>query len=377
VDSGSPAGWYPDPWDPGRRRFWTGTEWGRTTEPTTHPTTPGSGTDARRREPVNADHPGQHAGSSDPARTRRAHPRLGVFFLVLALAGTIVSLGTAEQYGLREEYLFDFLVWGLLLGFGIWLLRRVPEGPGRAECHEDDLLDYLVPGFEPEPDIGREHGRSALGHYGGAWYDFGDMRITTTRQKAEADLKLYGPTARGLRDELLPDDVRQVVLDERMRSELRWGKTFPGPLTLTSRMNLANAHQSAGHLERAIPHHEIILADLQKLLGPHDPQTLTAANNLAGAYESAGDLRRAIGLYEQTLADRQRVLGPDHPQTLTTRNNLASAYQSAGDHERAIPLYDRPHMIGRTTSDSVSAPPRPSRLNPSSAVRSNGHDGIW
>ena len=66
------------------------------------------------------------------------------------------------------------------------------------------------------------------------------------------------------------------------------------------------------------------------MLGPDHPDTLTSRNNLADAYQSAGRLDRAIPLYEQTLADRERVLGPDHPDTLASRNNLAYAYQSAG-----------------------------------------------
>jgi hypothetical protein len=41
--------------------------------------------------------------------------------------------------------------------------------------------------------------------------------------------------------------------------------------------------------------------------------TLTSRNNLAYAHESAGDLGRAIPLYEQTLTDRVRALGPHHP----------------------------------------------------------------
>jgi hypothetical protein len=58
----------------------------------------------------------------------------------------------------------------------------------------------------------------------GGWMEYRDRRDTRTREKAEADLAQYGPTAVGLRDELLPDDLRQVVLAERARAERRRGR---------------------------------------------------------------------------------------------------------------------------------------------------------
>ncbi|MFJ6908298.1 FxSxx-COOH system tetratricopeptide repeat protein [Streptomyces griseoluteus] len=125
------------------------------------------------------------------------------------------------------------------------------------------------------------------------------------------------------------------------------------PQTLTSRNNLAGAHQAAGDLERAIALYEATLAQREHVLGNTHPQTLTSRNNLAGAYHAAGNLERAIPLYEATLAQREHVLGNTHPQTLTSRNNLAGAYHAAGDLERAIPLYEatlaqREHVLGNT-----------------------------
>jgi hypothetical protein len=58
----------------------------------------------------------------------------------------------------------------------------------------------------------------------GGWMEYRDRRGTRTREKAEADLAQYGPTAVGLRDELLPEDLRQMVLAERARAEHRWGR---------------------------------------------------------------------------------------------------------------------------------------------------------
>ena len=58
----------------------------------------------------------------------------------------------------------------------------------------------------------------------GGWMEYRDRRSARTREDAEADLAEYGPTAVGLRDDLLPDDLRQMVLSERERAEHRWGR---------------------------------------------------------------------------------------------------------------------------------------------------------
>ena len=130
------------------------------------------------------------------------------------------------------------------------------------------------------------------------------------------------------------------------------------PDTLTSRNNLAYAHESAGRLDQAIPLYEQTLADRERILGPDHPDTLTSRNNLAVAHQAAGRLDQAIALYEQTLTDRERILGPDHPSTLTSRNNLAGAHQAAGRLDQAIPLYEQ------TLTDSlrILGPDHPNTL---------------
>ncbi|MEU4273887.1 FxSxx-COOH system tetratricopeptide repeat protein [Streptomyces tanashiensis] len=148
------------------------------------------------------------------------------------------------------------------------------------------------------------------------------------------------------------------------------GDTHPD--TLTSRNNLANAYESAGDLERAIPLHETTLAQCVAVLGDTHRTTLNSRCNLAGAYRQAGDLGRAIPLYETTLAQRVELLGDTHPDTLISRNNLAGAYQEAGDLGRAIPLYEttlaqRVEALGDTHPSSLN-----SRSNLASAYESAG-----
>ncbi|MCL8013436.1 tetratricopeptide repeat protein [Streptomyces sp. AS02] len=100
-------------------------------------------------------------------------------------------------------------------------------------------------------------------------------------------------------------------------------------LTLRLRNNLADAYQSVGDLDRAIPLFQRALDERQRLLGDTHPDTLQSCTNLAHAYQAAGDLGRAIPLYEATLAQCEEMLGRTHPQTLAGRNQLAQAYEAA------------------------------------------------
>jgi tetratricopeptide (TPR) repeat protein len=85
---------------------------------------------------------------------------------------------------------------------------------------------------------------------------------------------------------------------------------------------------------------EPLAADLDRLLGPDDPDTIRARTDLARAYHQTGRVDDAIPLVEQVLAARERLFGADHPGTLASRNNLASAYRATGRAADAIPLFE-------------------------------------
>jgi tetratricopeptide (TPR) repeat protein len=85
---------------------------------------------------------------------------------------------------------------------------------------------------------------------------------------------------------------------------------------------------------------EPLAADLDRLLGPDDPDTIRARTDLARAYHQTGRVDDAIPLVEQVLAARKRLFGADHPGTLASRNNLASAYRATGRAADAIPLFE-------------------------------------
>ena len=58
---------------------------------------------------------------------------------------------------------------------------------------------------------------------------------------------------------------------------------------------------------------EVLLTDVERVLGADYPDTLATRGNLAVAYQAAGRTAEAITLHEQNLADRERVPGATTP----------------------------------------------------------------
>jgi hypothetical protein len=95
------------------------------------------------------------------------------------------------------------------------------------------------------------------------------------------------------------------------------------------------------NMPRAIAIGEPMIADLERQLGPDDPDTMRARNDLARAYRETGRVADAVPLVEQVLAARERLFGADDPRTLASRNNLASAYRVTGRLAEAIALFEK------------------------------------
>ena len=66
------------------------------------------------------------------------------------------------------------------------------------------------------------------------------------------------------------------------------------------------------------------------------PESLRVRVNLAQAYQEAGDLERAHGVYEEVAR-----LHPDRPETADALNNLGNIHREAGRLEVALATYDR------------------------------------
>ncbi|MFD8751898.1 tetratricopeptide repeat protein [Kitasatospora sp. NPDC059577] len=167
--------------------------------------------------------------------------------------------------------------------------------------------------------------------------------------------------------------TRAIPFYEAIVAQRRRALGDTSPDTITSCNNLAAAYQSAGDLARAIPLFETTLVQYTRVLGNAHPDTLVCCNNLAAAYGSVGDFKRAIQLHEATLAHRERFLGNTHPSTLASRANLASTYLSAGDLARAIQLHEatlahRERFLGDSHPDTAM-----SRNNLAGAYQSAGY----
>jgi len=118
------------------------------------------------------------------------------------------------------------------------------------------------------------------------------------------------------------------------------GELLPAMLTRLRSLGLNHLVELGDTMPHAIAIGEPLIADLDRLLGPDDPDTVRARNDLARAYRETGRVADAVPLVEQVLAARERLFGADDPRTLVSRNNLASAYRATGRAADAIGLFE-------------------------------------
>jgi tetratricopeptide (TPR) repeat protein len=118
------------------------------------------------------------------------------------------------------------------------------------------------------------------------------------------------------------------------------GEQVPTMLTRLRSLALNHLVELGDAMPHAIAIGEPLNADLDRLLGPDDPDTMRARNDLARAYRETGRVADAVPLVEQVLAVRERLFGTDDPRTLASRNNLASAYRTTGRAADAIGLFE-------------------------------------
>ena len=108
------AGWYPDPWTPTRRRYWTGSSWtfattdaaalGDPAPPDAAPLPPGHGLpDPVPRQPASASAPGTPGGSPATPGKRKQNPfkwaAAVVVGLIVGIAGVALSTGSSDDPG--------------------------------------------------------------------------------------------------------------------------------------------------------------------------------------------------------------------------------------------------------------------------------------
>jgi Tetratricopeptide repeat len=118
------------------------------------------------------------------------------------------------------------------------------------------------------------------------------------------------------------------------------GEQLAAMLTRLRSLGLNHLVELGDTMPHAIAIGEPLIADLDRLLGPDDPDTVRARNDLARACRETGRVADAVPLVEQVLAARERLFGADDPKTLASRNNLASAYRATGRAADAVGLFE-------------------------------------
>ena len=92
------------------------------------------------------------------------------------------------------------------------------------------------------------------------------------------------------------------------------GEQVPTMLTRLRSLALNHLVELGDAMPHAIAIGEPLSADLDRLLGPDDPDTIRARNDLARAYRETGRVADAIPLVEQVLAARERLIRCRRPQ---------------------------------------------------------------
>jgi tetratricopeptide (TPR) repeat protein len=95
--------------------------------------------------------------------------------------------------------------------------------------------------------------------------------------------------------------------------------------TVTRRVNLAIALQSAGQLQEAEPIFRTILAEQRRKYGPNHPEVATAGFNLATLLADTGRKAEALALLRESVRVFTATLGAEHPRTRLARETLAAS----------------------------------------------------
>lgn len=180
-----------------------------------------------------------------------------------------------------------------------------------------DELEALVPRLEMILGSDDERTLAALEALANAYGEAGDGPAAT---------RVYADVIERWREKVGDDHRRTVIL----RADHAYWLGHIG-----------EAATSMAELER-------LLTQMERVLGPRDPNTLRARNNRAYLMT---DNAAAYEEFTRLLAVRMEVLGPDHSDTLATRGNLANRRGMMGDaagaaRDFAAVIADQERAIG-------------------------------
>lgn len=109
--------------------------------------------------------------------------------------------------------------------------------------------------------------------------------------------------------------------------------------TLSTRYALAHWSGMAGRNEQSRDLFAALIPVIERVRGAEHHDTLWTRHQLAHLVGITGDPARARELFVELLGIRERVLGAEHPETLMTRQTLANWTASAGDAVTARNMY--------------------------------------
>ncbi len=124
----TPAGWYPDPYNPAQQRWWNGLEWGNETQPN-QPVFPPSSATAQYA-------PGPQYAAAPPYATE------AMGYGDVAPASVLLTLPAVSPWGRLGAYLLEGLLVTVTLGIGwlFWAATLADKGQTPAK----KLLDQRV-----------------------------------------------------------------------------------------------------------------------------------------------------------------------------------------------------------------------------------------
>ena len=244
-------------------------------------------------------------GNSEPIARQAVGALVAHSVCALSQDGRYVRIHGLQGRVLREDYMRHPEVFADLEGAVVDLLKGIDMD--KADTDDVQRTDAL--------DMADQLRAIAEQQQGQAHYSPHEAHINLSSVVNIANDAIWGLAAMGRPQTALTLEDAVTMLTKAL------GRDHPH--TLTARINLARAHQQAGHLPKAIDMYETLLADCTRVLGPKHPHTLTTRNNLALAYRDRGNVPKAIALRHQAaLANKARIPGPDHPKEGTVSSVL-------------------------------------------------------
>jgi CHAT domain-containing protein len=107
------------------------------------------------------------------------------------------------------------------------------------------------------------------------------------------------------------------------------------PMTMVTKMLLADTLMKIGDYPAARDLHVQIIESMERSPGPEHSSTLSMKSSLAKILMSMGDIQGSLDVNRQLLEAYERTLGPDHMLTLASRRSLGTSLAAAGEHAAA------------------------------------------